>query len=140
MKITVTEDIERQVILIHRVAFVGSECAPSGVVKNQMRHGHVFVDGEPIHGYAIVEMREEPYLWEMAVSPMSRGRGIAARLLKDIERWASDYRTVSLTVRATNDVAIHVYEKAGYLVDRRLKRFYPNEDGLLMKKELRREV
>ncbi len=52
----------------------------------------------------------------MWIDPVVRGRGLARRLLHELEEWASrlDMHTVRLDTAAVLDEAIALYESAGY--------------------------
>ncbi len=57
----------------------------------------------------------EAYISDLGVASDSQGQGIGQQLLEQAEQWARNRRRDRLTlwVAATNERAIHVYEKAG---------------------------
>ncbi len=76
-------------------------------------------DGGRMAGYALILTRASTALarlYSLAVSPASRGRGIAAKLLAAAEEVAYDRGAIALRleVRADNAGAIRLYERAGY--------------------------
>jgi putative acetyltransferase len=52
----------------------------------------------------------------MYTSPASRGRGIASKVLAELEKWASElsYNTCVLETGKKQPEAIHLYQKSGY--------------------------
>jgi ribosomal-protein-alanine N-acetyltransferase len=79
---------------------------------------------------------DEAHISTLAVHPDVRKRGIGAELLKAAMRRAIALgaETVTLEVRASNKAAIRLYEKFGFEVVGRRRRYYRdnNEDALLM--------
>ena len=81
---------------------------------------HVIVaydDGQPVACGAIKEY--EPGTMEvkrMFTLPASRGKGIAARVLSELENWASElkYAKCVLETGKKQPEAIRLYEKSGY--------------------------
>jgi ribosomal protein S18 acetylase RimI-like enzyme len=59
---------------------------------------------------------EEAYISDLGVASDCQEQGIGQQLLWHAEEWARNHRRERLTlwVAATNDRAIHVYEKAGF--------------------------
>ena len=57
------------------------------------------------------------YLTTAFVAPWARGHGLARRLIEAVETEARDdgFETLQLDVRATQTVAIHIYESLGYV-------------------------
>ncbi len=75
----------------------------------------------------------------IAVRHDMREKGIAAMLLKELERLAfhSGLRSVTLEVRESNEKAVNLYKKTGYTVKGRREKYYDNtDDALLMWKDL----
>ncbi|MBI3271050.1 MAG: GNAT family N-acetyltransferase [Planctomycetes bacterium] len=61
----------------------------------------------------------------LVVHPGSRGRGIGRTLMADLLGWAQarpEVGKVELLVRATNDVAIRLYRRCGFVEEGRLRR------------------
>lgn len=68
-------------------------------------------DNKDIIGYWIVKPSSS-WITAIEVFPKYKGRKIGSRLLKDAMNNGGKY----LTVNAKNDVAVHMYEKAGFVV------------------------
>jgi len=82
--------------------------------------------------------RMEGVAWiaTVAVLPEYRGRGIGSALLKACEKKISVNR-VRLCVRTSNDVAIRLYDKFGYVKVGEWTRYYQDgESALVMEKKL----
>ncbi|MBX7222875.1 MAG: GNAT family N-acetyltransferase [Blastocatellia bacterium] len=78
----------------------------------------------------------------VGVAPESRGRGYGNWLMDEAERafGRAGVTILHLEVRVTNEVALRMYEKLGYVITERRSRYYANgEDGYKMVKELRIE-
>ena len=76
-----------------------------------------YEDGQPVACGAIKEY--EPGVMEvkrMYTSPGSRGKGVAGKVLSELESWAKElnYHKCVLETGKTQTAAIHLYEKSGY--------------------------
>ena len=78
------------------------------------------------------------HLMNIAVAEACRRRGIAGRLLDELERRFRERNAEYsyLEVRAGNDKAQHLYRKRGYRDLGVLPCYYKNEDGISMEKPL----
>ena len=81
----------------------------------------------------------EAQVTNIAVLPEYRRRGIATALAKKMLEMCADDGQVVLEVRESNEAAISLYEKLGFVKAGIRKRFYrnPDEDGITM---LRRKI
>jgi ribosomal-protein-alanine N-acetyltransferase len=72
----------------------------------------------------------------IAVHPGARRRGLGAALLRALLAWATQNgaRHFSLEVRAGNAAALALYQRLGFLPERRRPRYYthPEEDALIL--------
>lgn len=100
-----------------------------------------FEDGELaglLSGYTAVG---EADITSVAVAPAYRRMGIARQLVADFEALLpEDTESIFLEVRASNSGAIALYKNCGFEQLSVRRRFYssPEEDALVMKKELRK--
>ena len=88
---------------------------------------------------AVIEEDGCGHLTTIGVAPEHRRRGLARMLVHEVERsfLARGVTTVRLEVRVDNLVAQQLYEHLGYVVVRRMNRYYANgDDGYLMVKAL----
>ncbi|KAF4376476.1 hypothetical protein G4B88_017212 [Cannabis sativa] len=96
--------------------------------------GKVEGQGESWHGHVTA----------VTVAPEYRRQQLAKKLmnlLEDISDKIDKGYFVDLFVRASNTPAIKMYEKLGYVIYRRVLRYYSGEeDGLDMRKALSRDV
>ena len=87
---------------------------------NMIKHVVVaYEDGQAVGCGAIKEY--EPGVMEvkrMFTLPQSRGKGIAAQVLAELEKWAAElnYSKCILETGLKQTAAIHLYEKSGYRV------------------------
>jgi len=72
------------------------------------------------------------------ISPSHRRKGIAQRLLREIEDIFKEkgVTTLRLEVREDNIAALRLYRKLGYKKIARLKGYYGNAHGIHLKKDL----
>ena len=94
-------------------------------------------EGGHVAGYAGVKVvLDEGYIDNIAVRPDCRRRGVAGQLLQVFLNFAAANRLAFLTleVRPSNTPAIALYEKYGFRIAGRRKRYYehPTEDALIM--------
>ena len=95
------------------------------------------VENDCVVGYVGCQtVLDEGYITNVAVSPMHRRKGIAAKLLAELRMQAEkkNLAFITLEVRASNVPAITLYENAGYVPVGTRRNFYssPKEDALLM--------
>jgi len=72
------------------------------------------------------------------VSPEHRRKGIAQKLLLEIEKIFKEKnaKTAHLEVRESNIAALKLYQKLGYKKVARLDKYYGNAHGIYLKKDL----
>lgn len=72
------------------------------------------------------------------VAVKARKKGVGLKLVKDLERIlrSQKVKTCYLEVRVDNMAARELYRKLGYVETKLLKNFYPEADGVRMKKPL----
>ncbi len=97
------------------------------------------LDGRVI-GYAgMWVLLDEAHITNIAVHPDYRQRGIASRLLRELERRAvrRGARRMTLEVRPSNAIALRLYAKHGFRTCGRRPRYYADtdEDAIIMWKE-----
>jgi len=95
-----------------------------GQLANEQWHGHVTC---------------------LSVSPEFRRLGLAANLMSGLEEISENKNCyfVDLFVRVSNDVAINMYKKLGYVVYRTVLEYYsgdPDEDAYDMRKALSQDT
>lgn len=100
--------------------------------------------GERLAGYIIVWfVEDESHLANIAVAPWARRHGFAQRMLDSLyrESYLRGSRMIVLEVRASNSVAVDLYERNGFVAGGIRKNYYsrPREDALLMVRFLRRQ-
>lgn len=97
--------------------------------------------GGRVAGYAgMRHAAGEGYIDNIAVDPAFRRRGVATALLGQLEEFArrNHFAFLTLEVRPSNEPALRLYEKLGYMQAGRRRGFYTNppEDALLLTKTL----
>ena len=95
------------------------------------------VEGK-IAGYVLVLVkRKNAKLYSIGVAKAYRNRKISHKLLKAVykELESMGFETLLLEVRVDNEIAIALYEKEGFKVQKKLKYFYRDGcDAYLMEK------
>lgn len=110
-------------------------------LDNKNSYFIVAVQDNNILGYAgMYCILDEGYITNVAVSPLFRGNGIGKRLLNNLLDHAkkSKFSFITLEVRASNFIAINLYNSLGFSQMGIRKNFYkkPLEDAILMTKHL----
>ena len=94
-------------------------------------------------GYAGLQVvLDEGYIANIAVDPKWRRQGLAGELLEVYCRFAQAHLAfLTLEVRASNEAAIALYVKHGFVQAGVRKNYYqdPKEDALIMTREFHRE-
>ncbi len=110
---------------------------PSGVIMGYIL-GKAEGDGEDWHGHVSA----------LTVAPRFRRLGLADEMMKvleDTSKYVSNAFFVDLFVRESNKVAIAMYQQLGYIVYRRVVKYYSScashneEDALDMRKAMPRD-
>ena len=112
-----------------------NECAATLVAQG--------ADGTVL-GYAgLLVVLDEGYITTVAVRPEYRRQGIASELLEVFRRFGEGNHMAFLTleVRASNDKAISLYLKNGFVQEGRRKDYYkdPREDAIIMTRRFHQE-
>jgi len=78
------------------------------------------------------------HIFTIDVSPTYRRKGIAQRLLQEIEKIFKEkgVKACHLEVREDNIAALSLYQKLGYKKVARLKNYYGNAHGVYLRKDL----
>lgn len=134
----VEADID-QVMAIERVSFPRPWLEQH--FRDEINSGNAFPlsafdhDGRIVGFICPIMVLDEGHILDVAVDPVSRGRGIGRMLVQQV---LNDCRMrgaafVSLEVRVSNSAAINLYQQMGFVETGRRKRYYENgEDALMM--------
>jgi len=117
-----------------------SENSISGELDNPLSLWLVAVDGDCVAGYVGSQsVMGETDMMNIAVSPDYRRQGVAAALIEELVRQlkVGGNHCLTLEVRASNEAAIKLYEKLGFIQVGRRPNYYrsPKEDALILRKE-----
>jgi len=121
---------------------------PAGAFREEIRNGVArclvarHIPGGGVDGYICYwVLGEELLINNVAVRPGSRGQGLGRRLLRHAlrEGRTSGCRFAYLEVRPSNEPAIRLYEKHGFVTIMRRKGYYSDtkEDALVMRATLK---
>lgn len=120
------ETIEQRVFTEPWVMGSYAACLRSGC------YARVAEDAGTVAGYAVLhQLRVRPRSSRSRLPRNFRGKGIGTALLADLMSEANRegaFRVV-LQVRSSNDHAIHIYKKAGFVQAGVISDYYANRDG-----------
>lgn len=107
-------------------------------MKNPTNHTIILKEDGNIIGFAVYSVLfEDAELYDIAVDPAHRKKGIGDKLLQAVLRdcFERGAETIRLEVRESNLPARKLYEKHGFLYEKNVRKNYyqnPTEDALLM--------
>lgn len=109
-------------------------------LKNPLSLWLVAADGETVAGYVGSQtVMDESDMMNIAVAPPYRRQGIAEQLIASMIEGLQQRQSHCLTleVRVSNEPAISLYHKLGFLQVGRRPGYYrnPREDALILRKE-----
>ncbi len=130
---------------IANIANIEKQCFSTPWSENSIRESmsagtafYMAYLGGNIAGYmGLSKIAGEGYVTNVAVLPEFRRKGIGNQLLQYvINDSKAELEFISLEVRVSNDAAISLYEKLGFIEVGLRKRFYtnPQEDAIIMTK------
>ncbi len=143
MKIVNMESIHvPQVAELEKLCFSEpwSENSVASELNNPLSLWLVAMDGERVAGYVGSQsVMGESDMMNIAVAPNYRRQGVAAALIEELMRQLkrNGNHCLTLEVRASNNAAIALYEKLGFVRIGRRPNYYrnPKEDALILRKE-----
>lgn len=117
-------------------------------IEDQVNNPHAFfvtaVDEEKILGYGGMHCSHgECYIDNIAVFGHHRKKGVGTAiveaLIREAQRRNSEF--ISLEVRPSNQVAVRLYTRLGFVEEGRRRNFYtdPTEDALILTRRFRKE-
>ncbi len=117
-----------------------SERSIAAELNNPLSLWLVAVDGDNLAGYVGSQsVMGEADMMNLAVAPLYRRQGVGEHLAKALVQRLRENAVSCLTleVRASNDSAIHLYDKLGFVQVGRRPGYYsnPKEDALILRKE-----
>lgn len=137
-----SEDYVSDVAALEQVCFSlpWSESAITGELRNPLSLWLVAVEDGNLVGYiGSQSVMDEADVMNVAVDAAYRRRGIAESLVDSLIKMlkVDGVRCLTLEVRASNDPAIALYNKLGFIQVGRRPGYYqkPKEDALILRKE-----
>lgn len=110
----------------------------SELLENQFAYYLVAKEGESLVGYGgMWIILDEAHITNVAVLPEYRGRGLGEGLLRALMGAAlcQGARKMTLEVRPSNNRALNLYKKNGFVVRGVRKGYYQGEDAYIMWKD-----
>ncbi|MCX8182213.1 MAG: ribosomal protein S18-alanine N-acetyltransferase [Candidatus Methanomethyliaceae archaeon] len=112
---------------------------PKPLLKAFFYHPGIYivaVIGGEIVGYAIgiIRFRSLGHIISIAVRKESRGRGIGKKLLKELIKRLSAMgaKKIRIEVRESNEIAINLYKKFGFVTKEKIFGYYPDGEAALV--------
>lgn len=106
------------------------------IEKEDARYYVAEEDGELLGGCGVLLIVGEGNITNVVIKPEARNRGIGTGLLQYLieEGYREGLNAFTLEVRVSNQAAIHVYEKVGFVSEGVRPHFYekPTENALIM--------
>ena len=143
--ITLTEmkaEHVQQVAQLEKICFADpwSEMSIAHELESIWSFWLVAMDGDQLVGYVGSQSSiDEADIMNVAVNPGWRRQGVAESLINGLVAQLKDrgIHALMLEVRVTNEPAIALYEKLGFVEVGRRKNYYrnPKEDALILRKE-----
>jgi len=117
-----------------------SEASVASELANPLSLWIVAVEGSAVLGYVGSQsVMGEADMMNLAVSPENRKRGIGAQLVQTLIARLQEIgvHSLALEVRQSNDAAISLYGRLGFVQIGRRPGYYrhPKEDALILRKE-----
>ena len=136
-----TEKDLPQVISLHHQLFKQEFNFEDYVQDKLFHYGIVIEENDQVLGYLVGQIIfEMSDLYYVAVHPDYRSRGYGKLLVEQFiyDACQKDSDTMSLEVRISNQAAIRLYEKCGFIsVGTRVRYYADGEDALLMTRNFR---
>lgn len=97
----------------------------------------VLTESDKLIGYAVVwYYADEVHIGNLAISPRYQRKGFGKLLMEKIFAKLDHFRTAYLEVRVSNENAIRLYQKMGFVsVTTRTKYYQDGEDAMVMIRE-----
>lgn len=109
-------------------------------VKAGHRMQLLYVDNALIGYYVAMHVVDEAHLLNITVKPESQSKGFGRLMLEHLFAWANEWACASvlLEVRASNQAAIALYKRVGFVQIGQRKNYYPlraqkREDAVVMR-------
>ncbi|MEQ9376890.1 MAG: GNAT family N-acetyltransferase [Imperialibacter sp.] len=111
---------------------------------DEIRHVVVAYDGETALGCGAIKRFDATTMEvkRMYTSPEGRGRGVASKILQELERWATDlsYEYCILETGIQYENAIRLYKKSGYTVIENYGQYANMASSICFAKQLRTQT
>ena len=132
----------QQVAELEKLCFSSpwSEKAISGELNNPLALWVVAVEADCVLGYIGSQaVMDEADVMNLAVIPQARCKGVGRALVETLVKELAAIGVTSLTleVRASNETALRLYDRLGFVQVGRRPGYYfaPREDALILRKE-----
>lgn len=131
---------EKDLVEIYRIEVNSfKDPYPYGLLKAFLYHPGVYlvaVEDEKVIGYSIgiIRFKDLGHIISIAVDKDYRGKGIGKKLLKEtIENLAKmEVKRIRIEVRESNEIAINLYKKFGFMEKERVKEYYPDGETAIV--------
>ena len=130
------EDV-KELAEIERVTFSSpwSEWAIESEIRNSIFCGETLkVDGKIVGYFGFLRILDEGHILNIAVRPEERGKGYGTAIMQRMTERAREFglSRMTLEVRASNAVAIHLYQNFGFAEEGKRPNFYDDGETALI--------
>ncbi len=112
----------------------------SSLIDSETDYVYGFYDNDELVGFIHISKSYETIdIVNIVVDINKRKMGIGYRLIDYVAHLFSDVNNIMLEVRDSNEAAINLYKKYGFEIINVRKKYYGNEDAIIMKKVISNE-
>lgn len=101
------------------------------IINDKTYYKKLIFDDRVIGYITAKKILNEYEICNIAVEESAKRKGVATKLLSNLIN-ENDFEKIHLEVRRSNEKAIKLYEKLGFVVNGVRKNYYKTEDALLM--------
>jgi len=112
----------------------------SSLIGSETDYVYGYYDNDELVGFIHISKSYETIdIVNIVVDINKRKMGIGYRLIDYVAHLFSDVNNIMLEVRDSNEAAINLYKKYGFEIINVRKKYYGNEDAIIMKKVISNE-
>jgi len=112
----------------------------SSLIGSETDYVYGYYDNDELVGFIHISKSYETIdIVNIVVDINKRKMGIGYKLIDYVAHLFSDVNNIMLEVRDSNEAAINLYKKYGFEIINVRKKYYGNEDAIIMKKVISNE-
>ena len=112
----------------------------SSLLASESDYIYGYYENNKLEGFIHISKSYETVdIVNIVVDINSRNKGIGKKLVDYVSNLFDDVNNIMLEVKESNQAAINLYSKCGFKEINRRKKYYGNEDAIIMKKVISNE-